>query len=408
MDFPLMDPAGGRKLFASELRELRRDVLKLGEFLSSTGSANNYIIQIDSNEATGIDGQKIGPTLEAGHIIFFEADKTNTGPATITIKNNAGTDLETAVPVKKNMVEELMAGDIAEGELIRLFFDGTDFQIQSVKSGVVGIAGDDIDGETLPVAVALDPADDKLLPLDLSTTATNFVGFVTSDVDEDDEVLLRVNGVVGGFTGLVPGTTYYMSDTPGVITATPPTGSGAKIVEVGVAVSDTQLFILNNNSAVGIYGANYASDTSPASTTKNATYTLNLPKKARLIQFQVCIWGAYSGAGNGSTVTTYDVIMDLVSGRVDSEVLFSRSTFNQASPGFVLSNGSIAPIPSPRSFADFSSGMFASISSGGSISRINAISQNANNQLEITYTLNHNAASSNGSAIFFSPVKVLA
>lgn len=405
MDFPLQNPAGGKKLYGSELRELRRDVLRLGEIgLVSTGSANNYIVQLDSNESAGDNMADQAITeLVPGQPVVFEADKTNIGPVTVTVKNNDGDDIETNLPVYKNGLQELMPGDIMEGEIVRLVFDGNFLHKVALQTGFHAVAGDDFDDVTPPVAVAINPSDNKVYPLDLSTIVTNYIGFVVTVGDEDDLVSVQTNGVVGGFTGLVEGATYFINGA-GTISTTPQ--SGDKVVEVGVAVSDTQLLILHK-APVGIFGSNYQQVTSPDSTTTNGTFTFNLPKKARTIQFQVSLWGHYSGSGNGSRVITYDIIMDLVTNRVNWQNLFSRSVFNSPTPSFALSNGAAAPIPQSRSFDNYSSGMFASTSSGGSITRLNTIAQNANNQLEIAYTMNHNAGANAPAAIIISPVTVL-
>lgn len=46
------------------------------------------------------------------------------------------------------------------------------------------------------------------------------------------------------FSGLIPGQTYFLSDTePGKMTLTPPTVYGTKVQVVGVAASDTELYI---------------------------------------------------------------------------------------------------------------------------------------------------------------------
>lgn len=56
-------------------------------------------------------------------------------------------------------------------------------------------------------------------------------------------------GVISGLSGLTAGTRYYLDTTGGAITATPPSGSGNLVQEVGVAVSTTQLLF---NPKVGV------------------------------------------------------------------------------------------------------------------------------------------------------------
>lgn len=45
------------------------------------------------------------------------------------------------------------------------------------------------------------------------------------------------------FSGLSPGETYYLSDTPGQITLVPPVVSGTIVQEVGFALSETDFFV---------------------------------------------------------------------------------------------------------------------------------------------------------------------
>lgn len=72
---------------------------------------------------------------------------------------------------------------------------------------------------------------------DLST-----IGFCINPAEENTEEMEILNSrVVGGFTGLIPGADYYLSDTRGQISTTPGTTS----VKIGVAVSETQLYIKN-------------------------------------------------------------------------------------------------------------------------------------------------------------------
>jgi hypothetical protein len=48
--------------------------------------------------------------------------------------------------------------------------------------------------------------------------------------------------VASGFSGLTPGTKYYLSTTPGTITATIPTGAGVLVQPVGVAKANDEFY----------------------------------------------------------------------------------------------------------------------------------------------------------------------
>ena len=50
-------------------------------------------------------------------------------------------------------------------------------------------------------------------------------------------------GYIGGFSGLTPGSTYYLGATPGSITLTPPVAAGTIVQEVGFALSTSEFFL---------------------------------------------------------------------------------------------------------------------------------------------------------------------
>lgn len=94
-------------------------------------------------------------------------------------------------------------------------------------------------------------ADEELVLADAnSATLVRFVGLVVNtqslygetSVPIGDTVSVCQFGPVYGFEGLVPGTLYYVSDTPGELTDTPPTG-GAYQSAVAHAIAEDALFI---------------------------------------------------------------------------------------------------------------------------------------------------------------------
>lgn len=70
------------------------------------------------------------------------------------------------------------------------------------------------------------------------------IGFAASTVLAAASVGVISDGVISGLSGLTAGVRYYLSATAGAITATPPTGSGNNIIQVGFAKSATELQIL--------------------------------------------------------------------------------------------------------------------------------------------------------------------
>lgn len=106
----------GADALASEYNNLRKDLLVMaGDRATSTGSANAYLLTIDSQL----------PTYAANQKVRFSANFTNTGACTIAINGQA------AKAIKKNVSTDLDAGDITSGQEVELEYDGTNFQIMS-------------------------------------------------------------------------------------------------------------------------------------------------------------------------------------------------------------------------------------------------------------------------------------
>jgi hypothetical protein len=92
------------------------------------------------------------------------------------------------------------------------------------------------------VNVFLDGGVPKLRKADASSDALMAHGFVKAAAQAGTEVKFYHCGVNGGLTGLVPGTTYFLSaGEPGGATAACPTASGHIVQAVGVALSETEL-----------------------------------------------------------------------------------------------------------------------------------------------------------------------
>lgn len=71
-----------------------------------------------------------------------------------------------------------------------------------------------------------------------------FAGFVQTAAASDETVQIVSSGVLGGFMGLSRGSAYYLDPTiAGGITPTRPTTVGQAIVPVGIALSDSTLFV---------------------------------------------------------------------------------------------------------------------------------------------------------------------
>lgn len=126
-----------------------------------------------------------------------------------------------------------------------------------------------------------------------SSTASGLLVMATETVNAGASGSFRI--LEGDFTtsGLTPGVTYYLSETSGAITATPPAGDGSIRRVIGEAISSTKLYLKPNNvaisvnSATGGGGGGGSTPTSPAveafSSTFGSTGTLTTVAPADIV-----------------------------------------------------------------------------------------------------------------------------
>ena len=100
-------------------------------------------------------------------------------------------------------------------------------------------AGETIAGTTTPVAVYQDISDNEYYSCDGNDTSKlTFQGFAVSNGTDGTDIDIQFTGIVSGFTGLNEGVKYYVQDDKTIgITI------GTYGIQVGVAVSETELFI---------------------------------------------------------------------------------------------------------------------------------------------------------------------
>jgi hypothetical protein len=140
---------------------------------------------------------------------------------------------------------DAMAGDAAPSSVNRF-----------LVKGKLLIAGETINGATLPVPVYQDKVDNEFYSCDANDTSKiNFIGFAISNAVNGGNINIQFSGIVSGFTGLQEGEKYYVQDTAGVIGTSP----GTNEIIVGVAISETELLIqkskryaAGNGNAIGI------------------------------------------------------------------------------------------------------------------------------------------------------------
>jgi hypothetical protein len=110
---------------------------------------------------------------------------------------------------------------------------------QSLKNGFTVGAG----GVAARDAVYISAADTVSKANADTSTKAQAIGFAASAAAAAASVQVQSEGVVSGFTGLTPGAIYFLDSSDGAISASAPTGSGHRVLQVGVAKSATQLFI---------------------------------------------------------------------------------------------------------------------------------------------------------------------
>ena len=259
---------------ASQYNNIRKDILQnAGDCVASTGSSNAYAISIDSQISAYSNYQ----------VFKFKANFTNTGTATLNV-NTLG-----AKTIKKNNNQDLSPNDIQNGQIVVVVYDGTNMQLvsqaadQNTRSTNICTTGEAVDGSTTPQLVSIKLSDGKAYKAKANDTAlTNAYGFVVSNAGNGTTPYVVTGGIVGGFTALTPGATYYASDTAGAITKTT---SSTTVIPVGVALSASQLLVKFGRKIA------YGTGSYAASTSDTVTYTLGF--KPSRVEFRAYATGSY-------------------------------------------------------------------------------------------------------------------
>lgn len=140
-----------------------------------------------------------------------------------------------------------------------IYVDGTDSIIFSGNQSFTGniysnqvvfsaISSTTITGATSPQPVYLATSTGALNlssgSSTLSSTYYDFIGFAISSGNNGQNIYVQTSGIVSGFSGLTVGKQYYIgTTTAGTITSVKPTASGDIVIEIGKAISATQLLI---------------------------------------------------------------------------------------------------------------------------------------------------------------------
>jgi hypothetical protein len=114
----------GNDALATDANELRDDlILTGGDFATSTGSANDYVLALDAT----VDAYVTGAMYK------FKANFAITGSATLNV-NAIG-----AKTIKSSTGQNLASGAIANGDLVTVQYDGTNLQLVAPQRKIVKI-----------------------------------------------------------------------------------------------------------------------------------------------------------------------------------------------------------------------------------------------------------------------------
>lgn len=125
-------------------------------------------------------------------------------------------------------------------------WDGAAWDDQSTVTAANWTQDNFIADEALAIrdVVYISAADNVSKAIGSDDTFSNAIGLAQTAAADTATVPVQFNGLMGGFTGLTAGATYFLSAaTAGLITSSIPTGTGNTIVQIGFAKSTTVLLI---------------------------------------------------------------------------------------------------------------------------------------------------------------------
>lgn len=200
--------------------------------------------------------------------------KLSTAPASPTEPIAAGTN-DTRIPTQGENDALAGGGEIGTPSSSNKFITEA---IGAVKGKVALLAGETINGATLPVPVYQNDSDNEFYACDANDTAKlKFLGFAITNGTDGAALTVQFTGIVGGFTGLSEGEKYYVQDTVGTIGTT----AGTTEVLVGVAISETQIMIQKGSRYAN--GSGVYSDAGSAGATQTTVVTTGFrPSRIRM------------------------------------------------------------------------------------------------------------------------------
>ena len=226
----------GNDILATQYNNLRKDAVERQlDYYAGAGSANAFTFTAEAQYTAYVTGSKF--RMKANHTIVA-------GGVTVNVSSIG------AKSVKLPDGSDPKAGDIINGQIVDLEYDGTNFQMTSGRandSGTVAIsmvAGENITVSSDPVPVYVSDGSGgrtagRFYRADANDT-TNFstlgIYFLKATATSGGTSTIYA-GLVTGFASLTQGRPYFLQDTIATIGVDP----GTLIVCVGRAYSSTAL-----------------------------------------------------------------------------------------------------------------------------------------------------------------------
>ena len=132
---------------------------------------------------------------------------------------------------------------LVNGEIQQLQAGDT-LNAQVSEVDIVTLTNGDAGAHALGDVVYISAADAAKKARANASGTTNAIALATGAISNGVSGSYQTDGILGGLTGLIAGTVYYLSDaTAGLYTATAPSAGGSYVVRLGIAISTTELEI---------------------------------------------------------------------------------------------------------------------------------------------------------------------
>lgn len=280
--------AGG-DILASQYNNMRKDVVEGQlQYYALGGSSNAFTFTADTQYTAYVTGS----------FFLVKANFAIDGAATLNVSGLG------AKTIKKPNGDDVAQGDIINGQLFLVEYDGTNFQMLSQGGLPSGsfyrliVAGENItvSGDPVPVYISDGTGgrtSGRFYRADANDTTNMAQGsiYFLKQSSTSGSTYPVFGGIITGFASLTLNRPYFLSDTVGTIDTTP----GTTIVPVGRPISTTILDTISPLTMKMVEGA-LTDVVDTAAGTTNWDETINLGFYAVYIEVEYYIEGHDSSA----------------------------------------------------------------------------------------------------------------